>query len=115
MAKNSADRPAITHHVFFWLKNPGSAADRDRLIAGLKTLADIPAIKELYIGVPAATEQRGVVDSSWQVSELMFFEDLEAQAGYQGHPLHQAFVRQCSPLWDKVVVYDTNNLYTRIS
>jgi len=28
----------IVHHVFFWLKNPGSVEDRDTIIAGLKTL-----------------------------------------------------------------------------
>lgn len=100
----------VVHHVFFWLKNPDSATDRDKVIEGLKTLRNIPLIKELYIGTPAATEQRAVVDSSWQVSELMFFEDLEAQDGYQEHPLHQAFIRDCGPLWSKVLVYDATNI-----
>ena len=108
------NRPPIVHHVFFWLKNPTSTEDRDKLVAGLKTLAGIPLIKELYVGVLANTEKRDVVDASWQVSELMFFEDLSAQANYQSHPLHQAFVKNCSPLWEKVVVYDTQNLYNRI-
>jgi len=115
MANNSAHRPPVVHHVFFWLKNPGSAADLDQLVAGLKTLADIPRIKELYIGKPASTEQREVVDASWQVSELMFFDNLEAQAAYQQHPLHLAFVKNCSHLWEKVIVYDTTNIYHAIS
>lgn len=115
MVKNSADRPPIVHHVFFWLKNPTSAGDRDRLVAGLKTLAGIPSIKELYIGVPAGTEQRDVIDSSWQVSELMFFENLDAQAGYQEHSLHLAFIKSCGHLWEKVVVYDAGNVYSHIS
>jgi hypothetical protein len=110
MAKNSGDRPPVVHHVFFWLKDPASTSDRDRLVAGLRTLADIPVVKELYIGQPAATEQRGVVDASWQVSELMFFDNLEAQAGYQEHPLHLAFVKNCSHLWEKVIVYDTSTI-----
>ena len=113
-AAGEANRPPIVHHVFFWLKNPASTEDRDKLVAGLKTLAGIPLIKELYVGVLANTEKRDVVDASWQVSELMFFEDLSAQANYQSHPLHQAFVKNCSPLWEKVVVYDTQNLYNRI-
>jgi hypothetical protein len=113
-AAGEANRPPIVHHVFFWLKNPTSTEDRDKLVAGLKTLAGIPLIKELYVGVLANTEKRDVVDASWQVSELMFFEDLSAQANYQSHPLHQAFVKNCSPLWEKVVVYDTQNLYNRI-
>ena len=120
-AKNAAavttgdtNRPPIVHHVFFWLKNPTSTEDRDKLVAGLKTLAGIPLIKELYVGVLANTEKRDVVDASWQVSELMFFEDLSAQANYQQHPLHLAFVKNCSPLWEKVVVYDAMNLFNRI-
>ncbi|OJV14904.1 MAG: stress responsive alpha-beta barrel domain-containing protein [Dyadobacter sp. 50-39] len=96
----------LVHHVFFWLKNPGSTADRDRIIEGLKTLRKIEAIKELRIGVVASTEKRDVVDNSWAVSELMFFEDLAGQASYQDHPIHQKFIKDCSHLWDKVIVYD---------
>ena len=96
----------LVHHVFFWLKNPGSTADRDRIVEGLKTLRKIEAIKELRIGVVASTEKRDVVDNSWAVSELMFFEDLAGQAIYQDHPIHQKFIKDCSHLWDKVIVYD---------
>lgn len=110
----AADRPPVVHHVFFWLKNPTSTDDRDQLVAGLKTLAGIPLIKELYVGILANTEKRDVVDASWQVSELMFFDDLSGQANYQQHPLHLAFVKNCSHLWEKVVVYDAMNLYSRI-
>jgi hypothetical protein len=109
-----AQRPPVVHHVFFWLKNPSSTEDRDQLVAGLKTLAGIPLIKELYVGVLAATEKRDVVDASWQVSELMFFSDLSSQATYQQHPLHLDFVKNYSHLWEKVVVYDTMNLFSRI-
>jgi Stress responsive A/B Barrel Domain len=112
--KPIAERPPIVHHVFFWLKNPSSVDDRNALVAGLKTLAGIPLIRELYVGVLADTEKRDVVDASWQVSELMFFNDLSGQANYQQHPLHLEFVKNCSHLWAKVVVYDAMNLFTRI-
>ncbi len=111
----AAERPPVVHHVFFWLKNPSSVEDRNALVAGLKTLAGIPLIKELYVGVLADTEKRDVVDASWQVSELMFFTDLSGQANYQQHPLHLEFVKNCSHLWAKVIVYDAMNLFTRIS
>ncbi|MBB5709029.1 Dabb family protein [Sphingomonas xinjiangensis] len=97
----------MVHHVFFWLKNPTSQADRDKLIAGLKTLRGIPQIRELRIGVPAATEQRSVVESSYQVSELMVFDTVEDQRRYQDHPIHKAFVETCGDLWERVVVYDS--------
>ncbi|HEY4108237.1 Dabb family protein [Puia sp.] len=109
-----AKRPPVVHHVFFWLKNPQSVEDRDKLVAGLKTLGGIPLIKELHVGVLADTEKRDVVDSSWQVSELMFFDDLAGQKNYQDHPLHQAFIKNCSHLWAKVVVYDAMTVFTRL-
>ncbi|RYZ31593.1 MAG: Dabb family protein, partial [Sphingobacteriales bacterium] len=55
----------LIHHVFFWLKKPGSQADRQQLIEGLKTLSGIKEVKKLIIGTPSATEQRGVVDNSY--------------------------------------------------
>ena len=96
----------VVHHVFFWLKNPGSVEDRDKLIAGLKTLSKIPTVRELRVGVVASTEKRDVVDNSWAVSELMFFSDLEGQEAYQSHPIHLEFIKNCSHLWEKVIVYD---------
>jgi hypothetical protein len=100
------DKKQLAHHVFFWLKNPDSTADRDKLIEGLRTLARIETIKKLHIGVPASVEKRDVVDSSYHVSELMFFDDVEGQNAYQVHPIHQKFISDCSHLWSKVVVYD---------
>ncbi len=96
----------MIHHVFFWLKNAGSQADRQQLIEGLKTLSAIKAVKKLLIGTPAATEQRGVVDNSYDVSELMYFDNIEGQNAYQVDPIHKTFVEKYSHLWEKVVVYD---------
>lgn len=98
--------PTLVHHVFFWLNNAGSQADRDALIAGLWTLRAIPVIRNLQVGVPAPTEQRDVVDASYDVSELMYFNNAADQKIYQDHPIHQAFVAKCQHLWSKVVVYD---------
>jgi len=105
--------PPVVHHVFFWLKNPDSTADRDKLVEGLKTLAGIPIIRELHVGVLAGTEKRDVVDASWQVSELMFFDNVHDQAAYQQHPLHLDFVKNYSHLWAKVVVYDAMNVFSK--
>ncbi|CAN7599231.1 Dabb family protein [Caulobacter sp. LjRoot300] len=96
----------MIHHVLFWLNNPGSKADRDRLIAGLNTLRAIEVVQQLHIGVPASSEKRDVVDNSYDVSELMFFASVEDQKRYQDHPLHLQFVKDCAHLWRKVVVYD---------
>lgn len=96
----------VVHHVFFWLKNPDSKADRDLLVAGVKTLSKIETVKGLHVGIVADTEKRDVIDSSWGVSELLFFNDLAGQAVYQTHPIHLAFIEKYSHLWSKVIVYD---------
>ena len=96
----------VAHHALFWLKNPTSIEDRDKLVEGVKGLAKIETIKQIHVGVLASTEKREVVDTSWQVSEIMFFDDLEGQATYQTHPIHQEFIKNYGHLWAKVVVYD---------
>jgi hypothetical protein len=96
----------LAHHVFFWLKNPASTADRDKLIQGIKSLGKIEQVRLLHVGIPADTEKRDVVDNSYSVSELLFFENTKDQKTYQDHPLHQKFIQEHSMLWDKVVVYD---------
>lgn len=97
---------SLSHHVFFWLKNPDSKEDLARLIKGLNSLRKIETIRSLQIGVPASTEKRDVVDNSFSVSELMFFDDVNGQQTYQDHPLHKKFIEDCSELWEKVIVYD---------
>jgi hypothetical protein len=102
---SSAEKPLL-HHVFFWLNNPNSEADKKQLIAGLKTLKGIPTIKQIHVGTLASTEKRDVVDTSWDVSELMFFDDEAGQKVYQDHPIHLEFVKNNAHLWKKVIVYD---------
>jgi hypothetical protein len=100
----------VVHHVFFWLKNPGSVEDRDKLVEGVKTLSKIETVQELHVGIVADTAQRDVVDVSWAVSELMFFNDLAGQATYQTHPIHLDFIKNYSHLWAKVIVYDAKEV-----
>lgn len=97
----------VIHHVFFWLKNPSSKEDLNKLLQGLQTLKGIETVRQIHIGVPASTEHRSVVDSSFSASELLFFDDLEGQKTYQDHPIHLKFVENCSHLWEKVIVYDS--------
>ncbi len=96
----------VVHHVFFWLKNASSKQDLDKLIAGLQTLKNIKTVRKIHIGIPAVTENRSVIDSSYNASELLFFDDLAGEKDYQGDPIHQKFINDCSHLWKKVVVYD---------
>jgi hypothetical protein len=98
--------PKLVHHVFFWLKNPGSKEDLGRLLAGLRTLTKIETVRGAHFGVPASTEKRDVVDNSFSASEILFFDDAAGQKVYQDHAVHKQFVADCSHLWERVVVYD---------
>jgi Stress responsive A/B Barrel Domain len=96
----------FVHHVFFWLANPQSEADKKSLIAGLEKLSKVEEIKFSHIGLPAATN-REVIDTTYSVSWLLFFDTAETQDIYQTHSVHLQFVAECKHLWQKVVVYDT--------
>ena len=96
----------LAHQVFFWLKNPDSKEDLEKLLEGIRSLERIPTVKGIHVGVPASTEKREVVDNSFSASEILFFDSVEGQDEYQVHPLHMEFVEKYSNLWDKVVVYD---------
>ncbi|WP_255474029.1 Dabb family protein [Pontibacter qinzhouensis] len=96
----------FVHHVYFWLKNPDSAADKAKLIEGLNTLKGIKQIKMAHIGVPANTN-RSVIERGYAVSWLLFFDNQQEQDVYQEHPVHLKFVENYSQLWEKVIVYDS--------
>jgi len=99
----------FVHHVYFWLKNPGNKEDLDKLVAGLRKLSAVKTIKQFHIGKPANTD-RDVIDRSYAVSWLVFFDNGADQASYQTDPIHLTFVEECSSLWQKVVVYDSVNV-----
>jgi hypothetical protein len=94
------------HHVFFWLKNPESQEDKQKLIAGLQKLTKAKTIETAHIGVPANTN-REVIERSYQVSWLLVFKNDADQEVYQTDPIHLKFIEECSMLWEKVVVYDS--------
>lgn len=100
----------VIHHVFFWLKNPDSKEDLNKLLDGLRTLKGIETVRGIHIGVPASTEKRDVVDNSFHASEILFFDDTAGQKVYQDHPIHKKFVADCGHLWEKVIVYDATDV-----
>jgi hypothetical protein len=51
-----------------------------------------------------------VVDDSYSVSWLVFLADKAAEDRYQVDPIHLKFVEDCSALWERVVVYDTEQV-----
>jgi hypothetical protein len=70
-------------------------------------LLKVETIKMSHVGIPAATEERGVVENSYTYSFMVMFDNLEDQNIYQKHPIHLKFIEDNSDLWNKVVVYDS--------
>ncbi len=94
------------HHVFFWLKNPDSNTDRDKLVEGLRKLSKVKTIRHFHIGKPGDTN-REVIERGYAVSWLLQFDNDADQASYQSDPVHLQFIEECSQLWSKVIVYDS--------
>lgn len=100
------EKKMFVHHVLFWLKDPSSKEDYDKLLEGLNTLKPIEVIRTVHIGKPATTD-RPVIERGYQFSLLLIFDNLEDQNTYQDHPIHLKFVENYSSLWSKVVIYDS--------
>ena len=101
-----ADINPFIHHVYFYLNNPDSREDRDKLVEGLNKLAEVETIQAHYIGFPASTD-REVIVKDYQVSWMCFFKNLEEEEMYQKDPIHLKFVEDYSHLWSTVKVYDS--------
>ena len=106
LSSNMSEKNLFIHHVYFWLKNPGSKDDYNKLLEGLQALSQVSTIKMCHIGKPADTN-RDVIDRSYSVSWLLLFKNKEDQDKYQVDPIHLKFVEQYSHLWAKVTVYDS--------
>lgn len=109
LAMTDTDKGKYVHQVYFWLKNPGNEADKKALVAGLRKLSSINLIQQMHIGSPAKTE-RPVIDRSYAVSLLLIFNSSKDQEAYQVHPTHLEFVKNCSSLWERVQIYDSEDL-----
>lgn len=95
----------FVHTVLFWLKPDLTAAERAEFEAGLKSLAEIPSVREIHVGRPASTD-RPVVDRTYSYGVDVHFDDLAGHDAYQVHPLHTGFLATHSPKWLRVVIYD---------
>lgn len=96
----------FVHHVYFWLNNPDNVQESEQLLKGIQSLEQIEPKTLFHLGVPATTN-RAVIDASYAFSLLLLFNNLEDQEVYQQHPIHLEFVKECSSLWSKVIVYDS--------
>lgn len=96
----------LTHTVIFWLKEGLTQEDKDLFFEGAKTLSTIESVEQSYMGTPADTPKRPVVDDSYDCAITVCLPDLAAHDLYQADPIHLAFIEKCGHLWERVVIYD---------
>ena len=97
----------IDHVVFVWLKNSGSAKDRNTLVETSRELAAaLPQIRSFRWGT-AVPSDRSIVDDTFDLALVMNFADRAALDAYENHPDHKRAAKEVlRPLARKVVVYD---------
>ena len=99
----------FVHHVFFWMKEDIGPNGFTTFEKGVSTLPSIELVKFGDVGKPAATN-RPVIERSYAYSLLLVFEDKEGHDAYQTHPVHLKFVEDCSALWNRVLIYDSESI-----
>lgn len=93
------------HTVFFWMKDDFDANKKVIFEEGLKKMADIPGVEDIYWGPPAMTPRK-VVDNSYDYAFIAHFADAAAQDAYQIDPIHTGFIENSKDFWEKILIYD---------
>ena len=97
---------AVEHVVVVWLKDPGNAEHRRRIIAESAVLREIPGVTGLRMGEMIPSD-RPIVDSTFDVALIVSFADRAAMQHYLSHPVHVELVgKTLKPLVEKIRVYD---------
>lgn len=96
----------IVHVVLVWLKDPGNAAHRAKIVEATRSFSAIPGVEEIRTGRPVPAE-RPTADDSFDVGLYIIFASKDALDAYSTHPLHKAAEQTVlRPLVARVVVYD---------
>ena len=96
----------LIHTVFFWLKPELTAAQRAEFSRGVESLGGIKSVERVYVGTPAATERRPIIDHTYDFALTVICRDVAAHDAYQVDPIHLAFVASCATFWTRVQIYD---------
>ena len=102
-----AEAGKLYHVGLVWLKEPGNAEHRKRIIEAAHTFArEIPEVQFLSVGqtLPSASP---FIDASFDVCFVMRLEDKAALDRYSQHPTHEKAAKEVFlPLSQKFLFYD---------
>jgi hypothetical protein len=106
-AVEPAAKGKLTHIGLVWLKKPGGAAERQRLIDALHRFArEIPEVRSLAVGQANPSTSK-LVDSTFDVCFTIQFEDQAALDRYSENPVHQKAAEDAFlPLSRRILFYD---------
>lgn len=105
-ACQTTPEPGLTHVVVFWLRDPGNAAHRAKLIEVSESFRRIPGVLSVHTG-PCIPSDRPIVDSSFDVAVSLTFASRADLQRYLDHPEHKAAtVGTLKPIVKKITVYD---------
>lgn len=102
----NASQPGMAHTVYFWLKDGLTQEELSSFETGVQQLEKAPTVRRIFVGKPAATPSRGVVDNSFDYSLVLWFDDVAGHDAYQVSPTHLKFVEDHEAKFDVVKVFD---------
>jgi hypothetical protein len=96
----------LEHVVLCWLKEPGNAEHRRRIVAATETCRSIPGVLDISAGQVVPSDRK-IVDDSFDVGLVITFRTREAMQAYLVHPVHQKAKHDVIvPIVSRIVVYD---------
>ena len=96
----------LVHTVYFWLKPELTAAQRAEFRRSVESLGKIKSVEKLYVGTPAKTEKRAIIDDSYSFALTVLLKDMAEHDAYQVDPIHDEFKEQCHTCWTRLQIYD---------
>lgn len=99
----------LVHSVYFFLKETVSDSEKAEFRSSVESLAKIDAVHTFYLGTPAATPDRPIIEKGYAIAMTILFQSMEDHDIYQKHTIHQEFIQKNKRLWKKVVIYDADS------
>jgi hypothetical protein len=106
-APRQATADKFYHVGLVWLKEPGNAEHRLKIIEAAHSFArEIPEVEFLSVG-QTAPKRNQLVDASFDICFVMRLEDKAALDRYGKNPVHQKAAQEVFlPLSQKILFYD---------
>jgi len=106
-ASKQATAGKFYHVGLVWLKEPGNAGHRQKIIAAAHSFArEIPEVEFLSVGQTLPKRSQWA-DASFDICFVMRLEDRAALDRYGKHPVHQKAAQEVFlPLSQKTLFYD---------